>query len=175
MNTLLNLEEFNAVLAEYAKEAEEIYKYQISLGGHNASRKLTDNVSSVINVNGTEYEVCLQLEYYWKFIEGGSQGTKSSPPGAKGKAHFPPVAAIENWISIKPIIPKPRTLQNGKSVIPSPRQLAYAIAKSIEQYGIAPFPALEQTKKETMDIYRERLSAALGHDVENYIRKVMAE
>ncbi len=175
MDTLFNLESFNAVLAEYAKEAEEIYKYQISLGGHNASRNLTNNVKSIINVNGTQYEVCLQLEYYWKFIEMGSQGTVSSPPGAKGKAHFPPVSAIEKWISVKPIIPQPMKLPSGKMEIPSPRKLAGAIAKSIQMYGIEPFPAVEETKRQTLDIYRERLSEALGRDVEAYIRKVFAD
>lgn len=69
MSNLLELTELQQVLREYAKDAREIYKYQISLGGKNASRKLIDSVNSQINVNGTEYEVVLKLQDYWKYIE----------------------------------------------------------------------------------------------------------
>lgn len=159
MSDLINFTELQQVLQDYAKEAEEIYKYQISLGGKNASRKLTDTIKSNIVVGDQAYEVSLTLQEYWKYIESGR---------APGK--FPPVKAILDWISVKPILPRPDV--NGR--IPSPKSLAFLIGRKIENEGIEPFPALETTKEELDKIYHEKLSAALGHDVSNYIRKIIA-
>ena len=156
---LINLDELQKVLQDYAKEAEEVYKYQISLGAKNASRKLTDSVTSKVVVNGQAFEIYLNLQHYWKYIEEGRK------PGK-----FPPVGAILNWISVKPIIPRP----DGNGKIPTPNQLAFLIGRKIENEGIEPFPALETTKVELDKIYHEKLSAALGHDVSNYIRKIIA-
>ena len=159
MSDLINFTELQQVLQDYAKEAEEIYKYQISLGGKNASRKLTDTIKSNIVVGDQAYEVSLTLQESWKYIESGR---------APGK--FPPVKAILDWISVKPILPRPDV--NGR--IPSPKSLAFLIGRKIENEGIEPFPALETTKEELDKIYHEKLSAALGHDVSNYIRKIIA-
>lgn len=75
-----------------------------------------------------------------------------------------------NWISVKPIIPRPDS--DGR--IPTPKQLSFLIGRKIMEEGIEPFPALQTTKEELDKIYHEKLSAALGHDVSNYIRKVIA-
>lgn len=175
-NSLINFEELTKVLQEFANEAVEIYKYQIALGtpewgNKNASRLLTDTIKSHLTINGTDYEVSLELQKYWKYIEGGSKGTESSPPGAVYPAHFPPTNEILKWINVKPILPRP--MENGK--LPSPESLAFLIGRKIQREGIAPFPAFETTKEELMKIYRERISKALGHDVEYYIRKVFEE
>ena len=159
MNDLINFTELQQVLQEYAKEAEEIYKYQISLGGKNASRQLTDTIKSKIMLGNQAYEVSLNLQEYWKYIEEGRK------PGK-----FPPVGAILNWISVKPIIPRP----DGNGKIPTPNQLTFLIGRKIKEEGIQPFPALETTKEELDKIYHEKLSVALGHDVSNYIRKIIA-
>ena len=158
MNDLINFTELQQVLQDYAKEAEEIYKYQISLGGKNASRKLTDTIKSNIIVGDQAYEVSLTLQEYWKYVESGR---------APGK--FPPVKALLDWISVKPIIPRPDA--NGR--IPTPKQLSFLIGRKIKEEGIEPFPALETTKEELDKIYHEKLSIALGHDISNYIRKVL--
>lgn len=158
MDELMNLEELQKVLQEYAKEATEIYKYQISLGGKNASRKLTDTITSRVNVGESSYEVVLNLQEYWKYIEGGR------PPGK-----FPPVGALISWINVKPIIPRP----DDKGNIPSPKSLAFLIGRKIENEGIEPFPALKTTQEELDKIYHNKLSAALGHDITNYLRKIL--
>lgn len=159
-NALIDLTNLLQVLQEYAREAEEMYKYQLSLGGKTASRKLIDSVKSNVVVGEQSYEVTLTLQDYWKYIEKGRK------PGK-----FPPVGAILNWISVKPIIPRP--MDNGK--LPSPNQLAYLIGRKIEQEGIEPHPALMTTQEELDKIYHEKLSIALGHVVSFYIRKVFAQ
>lgn len=160
MSELINFTELQKVLQEYAKEAEEIYKYQIALGGKNASRQLTDTIKSKVVVGSQAYEVTLSLQEYWKYVESGR---------APGK--FPPVKALLDWISVKPIIPRPDA--NGR--IPTPKQLSFLIGRKIKEEGIKPFPALETTKEELDKIYHERISAALGHDMTIYIRKLIAE
>ena len=168
---LLDLIELQKVLQDYARDAEEIYKYQLSLGGKTASRKLMDTLKSRVDVNGTEYDVTLSLEYYWKFVEGGSKGTESSPPGAVYPAHFPPVKALTDWILIKPVLPRPDF--NGNMEQLKPKSLAFLIGRKIKEHGIEPHPALKTTQEELDKMYREKLSIALGHDISNYIRKVL--
>lgn len=174
MNELLKLTELEKVLNEYAAEAVEMYKYQLSLGRKTASRKLIDSVTAVIETTTGGYEVSLNLQEYWKYIEFGRQGTISSPakayPGAypPGRAAFPPVGVLLKWISVKPIIPRPGP--DGK--FPKPETLAYLIGRKIERFGIEPHPALKTTQEELDKIYRQRISDALGHDVYDYIRKV---
>ena len=170
MDALLELSELHKILEDYSRDAAELYKYQISLGAKNASRKLIDSVKSFVVVGDNSYEVTLTLQHYWKYIEGGSKGTESSPPGAVYPAHFPPTWALEKWINVKPILPRP----DAKGRIPSPKSLAYLIGRKIEKEGIEPFPALETTKEELDRLYHEKLSIALGHDVQNYIRKVFS-
>lgn len=173
MNELLPYDNLRRVLEEYAEQAKEIYKYQIALGAHNASRDLTDNVKSHVVVGETAYEVTLDLNYYWKFLEGGSKGTISSPMGAEFPAHFPPPWAIEKWINVKPIIPKPIILKSGKSRIPSPKQLSYAIATNIEKYGQEPFPALATTKEELEKMFKDKIAEAMAEDVRILMEKFL--
>lgn len=176
MDELTRLDNLQKVLLDFAKDAEELYKYQIALGtpewgNKNASRQLTDSVKAIVTFGETEYEVSLELMEYWKYIEGGSKGTESSPEGAVYPAHFPPVNVLLDWINVKPILPRP--MANGK--LPSPETLAFLIGRKILHEGIEPFPAMATTKEELMRIYRDKISEALGHDMEYYIRKVYDE
>ena len=190
MEELVNFDELNKVLQDYAREAEEIYRYQLSLGGKKASRTLAESAKARVSVNDTSYEVIFNLQEYWKFVERGRAGTESSPAKeysgnlpsyvpqktrtelnmSPSRAAFPPVGAIMNWISVKPIIPRPD--ENGK--LPSPKQLAFLICRKIHEEGIKPHPALATTIEELDKLYREKISEALGHDIIGYIRKVIS-
>ena len=176
MDDLLDLTELQKVLQDYARDAAELYKQEITDGEKNASKTLLESVKSNVIVGSQEYEVTLTLAHYWRYVEYGRQGTESSPllahPGAypPGKAAFPPVDALVKWIEVKPVIPRPG--KNGR--IPTPKQLAYLIGRKIHREGIEPFPALYRTKQELNQRYNEKISAALGHDISNYIRKVIA-
>lgn len=177
MDDLIDLSEVQKVLQEYTEEAVKMYQYQLSLGNKAASRKLIDGVKSQVVVGENYYEVTLTLQEYWKYIEYGRQGKLSSPmkayPGAEppGKAAFPPVKAIMDWILVKPILPRPDG--GGKMQKLKPKSLAYLIGRKIEQKGIEPHPALKTTQEELDKIYHEKLSVALGHDISNYIRKII--
>ena len=166
---LIRLDRLQQVLQEYGEKAVEIYKYQVSVGGHNASRDLINSVKAQVQQNGAAWEVSLNLLEYWKYLEGGSKGTRSSYPGAAYPAHFPPPWALERWIEVKPVIPQP----DARGRIPTPKQLSYAIAHSIERKGTKPHPALATTIEELNAQYRDKIFSAFSADVGDYISKVI--
>ena len=75
------------------------------------------------------------------------------------------------WIEVKPVIPRPGA--NGR--IPTPKQLAFLIGRKISQEGTTGTHDLAQTMEEILPWWREQISQALGHDMENYIRKLVRE
>lgn len=171
MDELIDLSELSQVLQEYTREATEMYKYQLSLGGKSASRQLINSVTSELKIGENSFQVVLNLQHYWKYIEAGRKGKTSSPPGAMGRAAFPPVSAILDWILVKPILPRP----SGKKLEKlRPKSLAYLIGRKIEQEGIPPFPALKATKEGLNDIYYERIAKALARDVGKYMQMVFS-
>jgi len=164
---LLTFDNLRQVLEEYAAKAEEVYKYQIALGNHNASRDLVNSVKTEVVINDRGFEVTMDLAYYWKYLEGGSRGEESSPAGAAYPPHFPPPRAIEEWINVKPVIPRPRD-----GVIPSPRQLSWMIARKIQREGTEPYPALQTTIEELNRDFADRFAVALQQDTSDYIAKI---
>lgn len=192
MEELMDLAELQKVLEDYAREAEEIYRYQLSLGGKNASRGLADSARAYVVVGEQYYEVVMNLKEYWKFVERGRSGTMSSPAKANvgtlppyvpadtrtelnmspGRAGFPPVGAIMKWISVKPVLPRPDA--SGKMQELRPKSLAFLIGRKIQEEGIEPHPALATTIQELDRLYKDRIADALGRDVGAYIRKLVA-
>lgn len=169
MTTLITLKNLEAALKDYAARASELYKEQLALGGKNASHALAESVNAYVETDGRAFEVKVSLLDYWKYVEGGAQGTESSPLGAVYPAHFPPPWALERWIEVKPVIPRP--MANGK--IPAPKQLSWMIARSIERRGIEPFPAMATTIEELNRQYRDVFAVALSKDLDGYIAKVL--
>lgn len=155
---LLALDNLIRVMMDIAKDIEENYKEQLaSSGRYTTDYALIDSVTTSVNVDGAAYEVRMQLNDYWKWVEDDT------------RPHFPPPSAILRWIEIKPILPRPGS--NGR--IPTPEQLAYLIGRKISIFGTKGSHDLEKTKDAVLPMYRERLSEALGHDVENYIRELI--
>lgn len=105
----------------------DLYKHQLDINNHNATKNLSNNIQYEIYFDGITYQVYFLLEKYWKWLEYGRK------PGKQ-----PPVDAIENWINVKRIIP--RSI-NGK--IPTTKQLAFAISKSIGEHGTPAYNPLK--------------------------------
>lgn len=163
METLYHIKQ---VLKAYSEAAEDTYKRILVREGKPASGELLNSVHArVVGDDNIAYEVVLDLAYYWKFIEGGSKGSESSPAGAVYKSHWPPADAILDWIRVKPILPRP--LENGK--LPTPRQLAYLIGRKIKTKGIEPVPVLAETIEELNRRFMEEIKTALALDVRDYL------
>ena len=176
---LIDFNELQVVLQDLAKDIRD--NYRDHLQHHNRftemgvpegyQQRLIDSVKTQVVVGDKAWEVTMTLNDYWKYVEEDT------------KPHFPPLKTIMKWVEIKPILPRPDS--NGR--IPSPRSLAFLIGRAMA--GKSPNQAnlknpnggttgthdLQQTKEGVIPWYKERIAAALGHDMENYIRKVIAE
>lgn len=157
MDELIELNELTLVLQEYAQEVRNTYQDNLIRSDRIASGDLLNSVEFNVEKNGNVYEVSLQLQDYWKYIEKGT------------RPHWPPVSKILQWIQVKPILPRPG--KNGQ--IPTPQQLAYLISRKIAKNGTKGSADLERAKSSVMDTYRARIEIALGHDLESYIAKVL--
>lgn len=155
---LIQLNELLQVLMDLARDIEDNYKEQLAASGrYTTEYALIDSVRTQVRVGDSGYEVVMNLNDYWKYVENGT------------KPHFPPPDKILTWIQIKPIIPRPDAL--GRT--PTENQLAYLIGRKIARKGTEGTHDLEKTKDAIIPFYRERIAQALGHDMENYIRKVL--
>lgn len=164
---LLNLDELRAVLEEYGRAVRQEYIDNLKRDGRPASGKLIDSITTRVVAGDKEWEVRMSLEDYWKYIEYGTRGWYTGNTSRK----MPPVSAILKWIEVKPVIPRP----DAKGRIPSPQSLAYLIGRKIRDFGTKGRADLTEAKMNITEQYRERIAAALGHDMVNYIRKVMSE
>ena len=159
----MELPRLRAVLEEYGQAVAQQYKDNLVRDGRPASGDLIRSITTFVEVNGQGYEVKMSLNDYWKYIEYGTKGWLTGNTSRK----FPPPAAIEHWIDVKPGLPKPATIQEKKS-------LAYLIGRKIRDFGTKGRADLTEAKMTITERYRERIAAALGADMVNYIRKVIA-
>lgn len=157
---LFDLDNLLRVLMDCARDIEENYKDHLIQSRHYTTEyALLDSVRTEIKTTDGGYVITLTLNDYWKYVENDT------------KPHFPPVDKIREWISIKPIFPKPNSL--GKK--PTENQLAYLIGRKIYNEGTKGTHDLQKTKETILPYYRQLIAEALHHDVENYIRKLVRE
>lgn len=140
--------------------AELFYNtYKDKLNSVRSSGELQDTMTFGVRYNDREFEVYLDLQSYWQYIEDGRL------PGS-----FPPVDAIIQWIRQKPIIPQPFTLSSGRSVIPTENQLAFLIGRKIREDGIAPNPLMMETADELRLGLIDALKQAFSEDILDIIQ-----
>lgn len=141
-----------SLLNSFAQTIVNRYRDKIS---EYASGKLYKTIDYTITSQNDSYLVTINLEEYWKYIEKGRRA------GAK----MPPISAIENWIKIRKILPRPVTLKSGRQRVPTVQQLAYVIARSIAKQGIKPRPFMSESINQTIEDFKSKLSAAVREDV----------
>lgn len=141
------------VLNEYAEAWANAYRAELIAEGKRATGDLIKSVRGEVVIEGDIYSAVLNVADYYKYVEWGRR---------KG-ARMPPVDAILKWVQVKPVIPQPNAL-SGR--VPTQRQLAWAIAKSIQQNGIPPTYALNNTNDITFGAFEQKLKDALTADLE---------
>lgn len=149
----LTLDRTIAVLNEYAQAWANAYTAELVAEGKRATGDLIKSVSGEVVVEGDIYSAVLNVADYYKYVEWGRRS------GGK----MPPVSAILKWVKVKPVIPRANTL-TGR--VPTQEQLAWAIAKSIQQNGIKPTYAVRDTNDITFRAFENRLRQALQEDLE---------
>ena len=158
MDELLNTDNLQKVLEEYAVAVRNLYQDRLILHDRIASGKLLNDIRAHVEYDGQTYEVQLDLWNYWRYIEMDTE------------PHWPPPSAILKWIQIKPVLPRP--MKNGK--LPTPQQLAYLIGRKIAVFGTKGIPDLTDSVEDMNKAFRERIAAALAQDMGGYIRKLVS-
>lgn len=134
------------VATEYARLAPE------------ATGNLAGSVMFSVDHRGIQYKVILDLLSYWKYVEYGRRAGK-----------MPPIQAIMDWIKVKPVIPREI---NGH--LPTERQLAFLIARSIGENGIEGKHVLETANTKTQEQMIESIKQAFLEDIGEDMDKVLA-
>lgn len=159
MNELVNLDRLRDVLEEYAVAVRNLYQDNLIRSGRIASGDLLNSVECHVALDNQEFVVSLTLRDYWQYVEEDT------------RPHWPPRDAILSWIQVKPVLPRPDA--NGR--IPTPQSLAFLIQRKIATEGTKGTHDLAKAVEEMNAQYRARIAEALGHDMEWYIRKIVAE
>lgn len=162
---LINLENVKATLEEYAQEVRNLYQDKLIRNDRIATGDLLNSVEYQVTNNGVEYEVQLTLQDYWKYVEYGLLGdrNKTSPYNNPGWKAYP---FILEWIKVKPVLPRP--FDNGK--LPTQKQLAFLITRSIKEHGTTPGNELHEAIEEVNARYRDKLIIALRSDFEGLLK-----
>lgn len=176
MAELAEFPELAKVLQDLADDIRDNYKEHLEFNDRYTrdtpdgyQKRLIDSVTTQVVAGDQAFEVTMSLNEYWKYVEEGVRGAKNSTspyrnPGWKAFPH------IMRWIQIKPVLPRP----NSSGKLPSPKQLGYLITRAIVNNGTQGTHDLEKVKDGVIPWYRERISEALGHDMEHYIKKILA-
>ena len=110
----------------------ERYKTLLKEDNKVASGDLLNSIQGEGRVDNNLYTFVININDYWKYVENGVNGTavdNGSTYSFKGKTVN--IDAIERWIEVKPIVP--HSINNK---VPSTKQLAYLISRSIARNGI---------------------------------------
>ena len=144
-HTMKALNDFGQKIVDNYKAELEACNYQ--------DGQLYRTLSYSVKMDNSSWLISISLEEYWRYIEYGRRA------GAK----MPPLDAIEKWIKVKHILPRPLTLKSGKSVVPTIPQLSFLIARKIGRDGIRPRPffkqSFESAKREFLHIIEEAIIA----------------
>ena len=138
---------------DIAKELLERYKKEIEDSGHKASGNLQNSTKYQCTINGSILEVSFILPEYWAYLENGT------------RPHFPPVSALEDWIRVKKIIPS-----SASGLVPTTRQLAYVMARSISIHGTKPTKILQKTIDSSDDLV-DRLIEELATQLQEQLNE----
>lgn len=106
----------------------------------------TENVTVTVG----DLEVSLHLPSYWYYIEHG-----------RGPGKFPPIEAIQNWMTAKHIVPR------EDRTVP---QVSYLIARKIAREGTQGKHAAEGTIDFVKNTFLPQLYSAIVQDVKSNLK-----
>ena len=148
-----------AVLAEYGEAVKERYKDSLRANKHPTTRNtLAGTAESEVIVETDGFEVVLRLQDYWKWVENDT------------RPHWPPHAPIDEWIQIKPVVPRP--MKNGK--LPTPAQLSFLIRRKIARVGTKGTHDFADAVAALEPSYLERISDAMTQDIREHVGVYLA-
>ena len=129
------------------------YKSQLEAEQMN-NGELYSTIKYSVSTGNSGWVISVSLAAYWKYIEYGRR------PGK-----MPPLDVIEKWIDVKQIKPHSMTLKSGKTVIPTPPQLPFLIARSIGRRGIPPKPLFKNSFEAAKQQFIQVIKDAITQDI----------
>lgn len=155
----IKLNNVKRILDEYAVKFQELVKTKMmekDSKGYNrvASGNLLASIKTSIDFGNEKYTVYLHSKEYLKFLENGT------------KPHWPPPKPILEWVKAKRLPTKEST---GDKSLPTEKQLAFLVSRSISKNGTKPYPIVASTMEELNEIYIERLKEALEQDIHDWL------
>lgn len=157
--TLISFDNLLRVLNEYRQMVVSLYRDKLIDDDHVASHALIDNINYIIKKGDKEVEVDLRLRDYWKYVENDT------------KPHFPPINAILEWVKVKPVLPS--KTYDGK--LPTQKQLAFLIARKIDEKGTKGSHDLQQTVQEVNAMFEQRIGEAITQDLNDAMISIITE
>lgn len=146
-------------LFEMQKWEAERYKAQLKSDDRVATSKLYDSVKALQEnivftvVDDTDrFEIYLQMEDYWKYIESGTV------------PHWPPSGALMDWVKVRRSSLLERFKGNGKR-LPTDKQLEFLVRRKIAQFGTEGKPSLKMTLDEANKFWTAKIGEAIAKDV----------
>ena len=156
-DNLINWQHTYKALEEYGAAVRNRYQDKIILNDHLASGNLLNTLEYIVTFGSTKISVTLNLQDYWKYLEEGT------------KPHWPPINAILDWITAKPVLPS-KTF-DGK--LPTMKQLAFLISRKISEEGTEPTHMLEETIDEINAEFEDRIEQAILQDLDEGINAII--
>ena len=148
------------VLEEYAQYFIQAARNDLGANKSYASGLLGDTMRSIVQIYDDHYEVDIELQDYWQYVEHGRR------PGK-----FPPPNKIKEWIEIKPVHPYP----DAKGRMPTVDQLTFLIGRKIATEGTDPRPFFEKNIQPTYEHFQEAIALAIDEDLAEYIQEMVLE
>lgn len=146
------------VLQEYGEYFIQAARNDLGANKSYASGLLGDTMQTIVNIYDDRFEVNIELQDYWYYVEHGRR------PGK-----FPPPNKIKEWIQIKPVTPY--AMPNGK--LPTVDQLTFLIGRKIAREGTEPRPFFEKNIKPTYEHFQETIALAIDEDIAAYIEDLI--
>lgn len=149
------------VLAQGAAYFLRTARGKLAADGSNASGALSQSMSTEVVIGEEQYCVKVNLADYWKFVDRGTRGRKNGNPSRR----LPPLSAIQKWIEVKPVRPRPAA--NGK--LPTTQQLAWMIARKIRDFGTTGTGFFSSAEEATEAQFRKAIEEAIAADVRDAV------
>ena len=151
MDKLIDLPHVQAVMEEMAIAIRNEYQDNLIRNDRIASGDLLNNIEYEVTRGDFTYTIYVKMRDYWYYVENGRKAGK-----------WPPIDNILNWIKIKPVLPRP----NAEGKLPTPQQLAFAIATKIGKEGTEGTQDLRKATDTIWDTFEDRLYEAIDEDVD---------
>lgn len=162
------MDEYEALLNEYAATVVERAQSNLRIK-RRVRGKVVNRVASGNLLNSLTYK--LRIRYNKPTIDFTVKGDAGKYAdvieyGRKPGAKMPPVAAIEQWIRIKPLKLRNRQGEFIKSTESKIKSAAFAMAMSIGKNGIEGIGYYKEAIEDTWDEYKDVLTEAFVKGIE---------